>query len=78
VSSVSSVVNSRFPENVRDQVALFDDLRRHAEKMMKTGADADEAERRYIAPARLEKYRIRSWGLTVGAALRSYFERLSC
>jgi hypothetical protein len=60
-------------EVVREQSALMDDLRGHAEKMMQAGATAEEAERRYIVPQRFQDYGLRSWGFTVGAAMRSYF-----
>ena len=64
-------------ETVLDQSALFDDLRAHAEKMLRAGATAEEAERRYIVPERFQDYRISYWDFTVGAAMRSYFTRLS-
>ena len=64
-------------ETVRDQCALFDDLRAHAEKMMRAGATPAEAERRYLAPARFQNYGIHSWDFTIGAAMRSYFAKLS-
>jgi glyoxylase-like metal-dependent hydrolase (beta-lactamase superfamily II) len=59
-------------ENIADQSAVFDDLRAHAEKMQRTGADAEEAERRYVAPERFKSYAI-YWGLGVGPAMRSYY-----
>jgi hypothetical protein len=52
------------------------DLRVHAEKMMRAGATADEAERRYMVPKKFQDYEIYG-GFTVGAAMRSYFTRLS-
>jgi glyoxylase-like metal-dependent hydrolase (beta-lactamase superfamily II) len=58
---------------VREQVALFDDLSTHAEKMRRAGASVEEAERRYAAPERFRDYGFRSWDFTVGAAMRSYF-----
>jgi glyoxylase-like metal-dependent hydrolase (beta-lactamase superfamily II) len=63
-------------ETVREQAALFDDLRSHAEKMRRTGATAEQAERRYAVPKRFGDYGIHSWGLSVGAAMRSYFTKL--
>jgi cyclase len=62
-------------ETVREQAALFDTLGAHAEKMMRAGASADEAERRYIVPPRFQKFGVHSWGLTVGAAMRSYYQK---
>jgi glyoxylase-like metal-dependent hydrolase (beta-lactamase superfamily II) len=64
-------------ETVREQSAVMDDLRAHAEKMIRAGATAEEAERRYIVPERLQHCAIHSWGLTVEAAMRSYFARLA-
>ncbi|MBK5294492.1 MAG: MBL fold metallo-hydrolase [Acidobacteriia bacterium] len=63
-------------ETVRDQSDLFDDLRKHAEEMIRAGASAEEAERRYVVPARFRDYRIAYWGFRVGAAMRSYYARL--
>jgi cyclase len=63
-------------DTVREQSALFDDLRAHAEKMMRAGASAEEAERRYVVPERFSSWGMRSWDFTVGAAMRSYFARL--
>ena len=63
-------------ETVRDQIDLFDDLRAHAEKMLRSGATAEEAERRYMVPERFRNYRLAYWGLTVGAAMQSYFTKL--
>ncbi len=59
-------------ETVRDQQDLFDDLRAHAEKMRRSGATAEEAERRYVVPERFRDYRLTFWGLRVGAAMQSY------
>ena len=58
------------------QAALMDDLRRHAERMKKIGATAEEAERRYVVPARFGDYEIFAWSWTIGAALRSLFAAL--
>jgi glyoxylase-like metal-dependent hydrolase (beta-lactamase superfamily II) len=64
-------------ETVRDQCALFDDLRAHAEKMVRAGATVDEAERRYLVPEQFQNYSIHSWDFTIGAAMRSYFAKLT-
>jgi glyoxylase-like metal-dependent hydrolase (beta-lactamase superfamily II) len=64
-------------DTVREQAALMDDLRAHAEKMIRAGASAAEAERRYKVPQRFQHCQIHSWGLTVEAAMRSYFSRLA-
>ena len=63
-------------ETVREQSALLDDLRAHAEKMMRAGVTAEQAEQRYIVPKRFQDYRISSWDFTVGAAMRSYYNAL--
>ncbi len=59
-------------ETIADQSAVFDDLRAHAEKMLRAGASADEAELRYTAPSRFKDYPI-YWGLGVAPAMRSYY-----
>jgi cyclase len=64
-------------EVVRQQSALMDDLRAHAEKMIKAGATAEEAERRYVVPQRFQDCGMRSWGWTVGGAMRSYYASLA-
>lgn len=63
-------------ETVRDQQDLFDDLRGHAEKMLRSGATAEEAERRYIVPEQFQDYRLAYWGLRIAAAMQSYFAGL--
>ncbi|MBI3209118.1 MAG: MBL fold metallo-hydrolase [Candidatus Solibacter usitatus] len=60
-------------ETVRDQIHLIDDLHRHAEKMIRMGVPAAEAERRYVVPAAFQNYRNTAWGWTVGAAMESYY-----
>ena len=65
----------RHRRNVLDQIALFDDLRGHAERMLRAGATADEAERRYAVPKRFETYAI-DWGFGVGPAIRNYYAKL--
>ena len=63
-------------DTVRDQCALFDDLRAHAEKMLRAGVAVDEAERRYLVPKQFQNHSIHSWDFTIGAAMRSYFAKL--
>ncbi len=63
-------------ETVRDQSDLFDNLRAHAERMIRAGASAEEAERSYIVPERFRDYRVSGWGFRVGAAMYSYYDRL--
>ena len=60
---------------VREQRDLFDDLRAHAEKMLRAGAGVEEAERRYVVPRRFQSYQI-EWGWTVSPAMQSYFAAL--
>ena len=60
-------------ETVREQAALFDDLRGHAEKMKREGATAEEAERRYAVPKQFQSFRITAWGWTIGPAMQSLF-----
>jgi hypothetical protein len=61
---------------VRDQAALMDDLRRHAERMLQAGASVDEAERRYVVPRRFADFDVLCWAFTVGGAMRSCFAAL--
>jgi len=60
-------------ETVKEQSALLDNLREHAEKMSRLGVNAEEAERRYEVPKPFESYRISAWGWTIGPALQSYY-----
>jgi len=64
-------------ETVRDHGALADDLRAHAEKMLRAGADVEEAERGYVVPQRFHDYELFSWNLCVGGAMRSLFAGLA-
>jgi len=64
-------------DTVREQAALMDDLRGHAEKMIRAGASAEEAERQYVAPKPFQDFRLARWDFTVGAAMRSYFAALA-
>ena len=63
-------------EAVHEQMDLLDDLRAHAEKMMRAGANADEAERRYTVPKRFENFPVFSWNWTIGAGLVSLYSGL--
>lgn len=58
---------------LREQAAVMDHLRGHAEKMMRAGVTAEEAERRYEVPDEYRHYDMLSWRVTVGSAIRSYF-----
>ena len=58
-------------DNVREQIALFDNLRAHAEKMKREGASPEEAERRYIVPKQFQSFRLTAWGWTIGPAMHS-------
>ena len=60
-------------ETVRDLADLFDDLHRHATRMIEAGASVEEASARYEIPARFHAYGVFSWDWNVGAALRSYY-----
>ena len=62
-------------ETVREQRDLFDDLRAHAEKMLRAGASAAEAERRYAVPKRFQTFEA-SWGWSIGPAMQNYFSVL--
>lgn len=64
-------------QTVREQADLMDDLRAHAEKMIRIGVIAEEAERRYVVPKPFQAYRNRAWGWTVGAAMQSFYLKLS-
>jgi hypothetical protein len=45
--------------------------------MLRAGVSVQEAERRYVVPQRFQSYGLRSWDFTIGAAMRSYFTKLS-
>jgi glyoxylase-like metal-dependent hydrolase (beta-lactamase superfamily II) len=64
-------------ETVREQSDLMDDLRAHAERMIRMGATAAEAERRYVVPKPFQTYHNGAWGWTVGAAMQSFFLKLA-
>lgn len=61
---------------VREQIAILDDLRAHAEKMIKSGATATEAAQRYVVPGKFKSFQIFSWGFTVGASMVKYYAEL--
>ena len=63
-------------EAVRAQAALMDSLRAHAEKMIRLGGTAGEAERRYVVPKPFQTYHNGAWGWTVGAAMEGLFLKL--
>ncbi len=63
-------------ETVREQAALFDDLRAHAEKMRKAGTPLEDAQQSYLLPERFRAQRMFAWGFTVGAALEKYYAEL--
>ena len=64
-------------ETVREQAALMDDLRAHAERMIRSGVTVEEAERRYVVPKPFQTFRNHAWGWTVGGAMQSYFLKLA-
>lgn len=64
-------------EQVREHAAIMDDLRDHAERMMRTGAEIDEATRRYTVPQRFRSFDILCWASTVRGAMRGYYTALS-
>jgi glyoxylase-like metal-dependent hydrolase (beta-lactamase superfamily II) len=64
-------------DDVRLQGALMDELREHAEMMIRTGATVEEAERRYRIPRRFRSFDMLSWNFTVGGAMRTYFSALN-
>jgi glyoxylase-like metal-dependent hydrolase (beta-lactamase superfamily II) len=64
-------------EQVHEQVALMDDLRRHGEQMITSGASVEEAERRYVVPKAFRDYEILCWNFTVGGAMRTLYTSLT-
>lgn len=54
----------------------MDDLRAHAEKMMKSGATAEEASRRYVVPERFKNFPIFCRAFTVEASMAKYHKEL--
>ena len=63
-------------EVVHEQRVLFDDLRTHAEHMIRAGATVDEAERRYVVPKQFQSFGIYGWGWSIGPAIQSYYRAL--
>jgi len=61
-------------EGVSTQLAVFDDVHRHAERMYKAGVTADEAQKRYQVPARFQNFPMFAWGITVATAIDRYYE----
>jgi cyclase len=64
-------------ETVREQMAIMDHLRAHAEKMLRIGATAEEAARRYVVPRAFQSYRQFGWGWRVGAAMENFYQNLA-
>ncbi len=60
----------------QDEIAVMDDLRAHAEKMMNAGASAEEATRRYTVPERFKNFPIFCWAFTVEASMAKYYAEL--
>ena len=63
--------------DVREQAALMDDLRHHAEEMIRTGASVDEAELRYVVPKAFRDFEVLCWAFTVGGAMRTLYAELT-
>jgi len=63
-------------KEVRAFADVFDDLREHAETMMKAGVPVREAQHRYVVPARFKDRYVYSWGFTIGASVAKYYEEL--
>jgi glyoxylase-like metal-dependent hydrolase (beta-lactamase superfamily II) len=61
---------------IREHAAIMDDLRDHAERMMRAGVPADEAEIRYAVPRRFRRFEMLCWAFTVGGAMRNYYAAL--
>lgn len=63
-------------KDVRAFAEVFDDLREHAERMMKAGVPVREAQHNYVVPERFKDRYVHSWGFTIGAAVAKYYEEL--
>jgi metallo-beta-lactamase superfamily protein len=61
---------------VQTMADVMDDLRLHAERMLKAGLPVGEAQRRYVVPPRFESLAIVAWGFTVAAAIDKYCAEL--
>jgi glyoxylase-like metal-dependent hydrolase (beta-lactamase superfamily II) len=61
---------------VREQAAVLDHLREHAEQMITLGVSVEEAERRYVVPREFASFDMLCWNFTVGGAMRTYFAAL--
>jgi glyoxylase-like metal-dependent hydrolase (beta-lactamase superfamily II) len=63
--------------SVREQATLLDQLREHAERMIRLGVSVEEAERRYVVPRAFANFDMLCWNITIGGAMRTYFAALN-
>lgn len=63
-------------QGVKTLADVMDDLRAHAEQMMKAGVPLDEAQKRYVVPPPFRSFGMFAWSLTVGAAIEKYYGEL--
>jgi hypothetical protein len=61
---------------VQAHAAVMDHLRERAERMIRSGGSADEAERRYTVPKAFQHFDMLWWNFTVGGAMRTCFAAL--
>lgn len=54
---------------------VFDDIAEQAEKMLQAGVPVEEAQHRYVVPAKFKNFPVYAWGFTIGPAIaRIYAE----
>lgn len=61
-------------DGVAQQIAIFDNLAEHAEKMYKAGVSADEAQRRYVIPDKFKHLTVFAWSFTIPPAINQFYE----
>jgi len=52
---------------------VFDDIAAQTEKMYKAGIPAEEAQHRYIVPAKFKNFPVFAWGFTIGPAITKLY-----
>lgn len=60
-------------DGIAVQTAIFDNLAEHAEKMLKAGVTANEAQRRYVIPEKFKGIGVFSWAFSVTPAINQFY-----
>jgi len=64
-------------EGVAEMRSCFDDIAEHAEKSYKAGVPVEEAVEQYAVPDKYKKYRMFSWGFTIGRTYEQLYAEWS-